>query len=164
MVDFLSNHDGHCRAVSSRNFKVCDDQAHPMAYLDETGSARGADVRNDASRQVIFRPVDRALYGSAGGRRCDLMLMTAERDQLCFVELKDWRVSGWLADGVEQIENTLTDFESSHPGVLFSTRHRSAYVVNVARKGFSRTHSEVMRNFVRKHHVILRVTQPIEIQ
>jgi len=164
MVDFLSNRDGECQRVSARSFKVCADQSHPMSYLDLTGSARGAAVSNEDSLELIFRPVDRALYGSTGGRRCDLMLRTADRDRLCFVELKDWCVSGWLADGVEQIKNTLRDFESSHPGVLLSAHYRSAYVVNVAHRGFSRTHLEVMRNFAREHHVILRVTQPIVIR
>ena len=164
MVDFLSNHDGNCRTVSAQSFKVCDDQQHPMSYLDLSGSARGADVKNDASRELIFRPVDRALYGSTGGRRCDLMLRTAGNDRLCFVELKDWKVSGWLADGVEQLENTLQDFEASHPGVLMAAPCRSAYVVNIARHGFSRVHSATMRDFVRKYHVILRTTQPIVIR
>lgn len=164
MVDFLSNNDSNCQMVSARSFKVCDDQQHPMSYLDLTGSARGAEVRNEASRELIFRPVDRALYGSTGGRRCDLILRTIGNDRLCFVELKDWKVSGWLADGVEQLENTLQDFEASHPGVLKAALYRSAYVVNIARHSFSRVHSATMRDFARKHHVILRTTQPIVIR
>lgn len=164
MVDFISNHDGNCQSVSARSFMVCDDQAHSMAYLDLACTGSGAVVKNDALKDLIFRPIDRALYGSNGGKRCDLMLRTVNKNQLCFVELKDWHVSGWLADGVEQIENTLRDFELSHPGVLNAAHYRSAYVVNLARRGFSRTHLGVMRSFVRKYHVILRVSQPIVIR
>lgn len=162
-MDFLSNHDGNCRTLSALRFNVCDDAAHPMAYLDLTMASRGCLVVNPNARNIVFRPIDRALYGSNGGRRCDLMLRTVDCSEFCFVELKDWKVSGWFVDGLEQLKNTLADFIASHPNVFQGAKFRSAYVVNMVH-GFSRSHKEVMRNFVRKYHTILRTQQPVRFR
>lgn len=161
-MDFLSNHDGRCQSVSAVQFKVCDDSAHPMAYLDLTLSSRGCLVENPNVRDIIFRPIDRALYGSSGGRRCDLMLRDSNCSELCFVELKDWMVGGWFNDAVEQVENTIADFLIAHKGVFDNAHYKSAYVINLVH-GFSRSHKEKMRDFVRKYHVILRTEQPIRL-
>ncbi len=164
MIDFLNNHDGLCKSISLDGFWICDDDLHPYAYLDVLSSARGCRVLNGAMKRLVFRPVDKALYSNADHCRCDALLRTDNMDQFYFVELKDWVVSGWYKHGIEQLETTIEDFRQSHPGVLDAAKYRSAYVVNIRKHKFVRTHIETMRNFVRKYHVLLRETQPIEIR
>ena len=90
------------------------------------------------------------------------MLRDSNCTELCFVELKDRMVGGWVADGVEQLENTIDDFVMAHKSVFDNAQHRAAYVINLVH-GFSRSHKEKMRDFVRKHRVILRTEQPIKL-
>jgi len=164
MIDFLNNHDGLCNSISLGRFWICDDETHPYAYLDISSSASGCEVLNSAMKSLVFRPVDKALYSSADHCRCDALLRTNSMDQFYFVELKDWVASGWYKHGVEQLEATIEDFRQAHPGILDAAKYRSAYVVNIRKHKFVRTHIETMRNFVRKYHVLLRETQPIEIR
>ena len=151
-------------SISLGRFWICDDKSHPYAYVDDLSSARGCEVLNSEMKSLVFRPVDRTLYSSADHCRCDALLRTNNMDQFYFVELKDSVEPGWYKHGVEQLEATIEDFCQAHPGILNAAKYRSAYVVNIRKHGFSRTHIETMRNFVRKHHVLLRETQPIEIR
>lgn len=164
MIDFLNNHDGLCKDTSLGRFWIHDDELHPYAYLEVSPCNRGCEVLNGAMKCLVFRPIDKALYSSADHCRCDALLRTSSMDQFYFVELKDWIASGWYKHGIEQLEATIEDFRQAHPGILEAAKYRSAYVVNIRKHKFVRTHIETMRNFVRKHHVLLRETQPIEIR
>ena len=163
MADFLTDHDGRCQLIDAEFFSVCDTDERSPACIGECDFDRGCRVSNPQRRALVFRPVDRALYSNADSCRCDALLRTEDMSQFFFIELKDWNAPGWYKHGVEQVAATIDDFNAAHPGVLMSARKRAAYVVNIRRKGFSRAHSEIMRNFVRSYHVVLRETQPVLI-
>jgi hypothetical protein len=88
-------------------------------YLPPVRNRFDLQVFNESGRLVHLIQIDRCLYSTAEGKRCDCLLLTTE--QVCFIEFKaadsDLTSAGNLryaraADCVEQLEHTIKDFIS----------------------------------------------------
>ncbi len=150
MHDFFCPPDEKCINTSAVRMYLYDTAENkPVVMSESLLSGRPVVVENPTMQPVVFRPIDKVVYGSDDPRRGDVFLHTKDRIQLYFVELKLWHVAGWFKDGLEQLKNVVLDFISSHRDVFISAVVRRAYICNPYRPRFAYSHAEDIRDFHR---------------
>lgn len=119
-VDFFNNPN---KATTQKSrFGLCDDVApvncpHTPAYIDESDEDKWtAVVANTERKTVTFYPIDNCIEilrpNGEMDNRCDGMLEYAKN--LIFVELKDRKNAGWVAEGLNQLKITILNFKAYH--------------------------------------------------
>lgn len=150
MFDFFDPPDAQCMNTSARRMYLYDGSGTTPAVLLITPTGeRPVIVENQSGLSYVFRPVDKAVYGSGDSKRSDVFFHTVDRRQLVFAELKLWHVSGWFKEGVGQLKSVVLDFISAHPAVVESSRIRRAYVCNPHHPRFAYSRAEEIRDFHR---------------
>jgi len=123
-----------CREASKTEseFGICDDQNQTKAYTLTTNKNKWiATVKNDNNKSVSFTAIDNCILVYKEGTKdkestCDGMLNFT--DSLYLVELKDKGHSGWKAEAVSQLENTIRLINEHHN--LDTVKYKKAYACN----------------------------------
>ncbi len=168
-VNFLAN---AYRLEPVRNDElvgVCDPAGEIPAYstADKNSPDKWvATIQNPESKVFQFVPVDKNIvYYREDGQKessCDGMILYNEDTSVCFVELKDVRTAGWLADAISQLTKTITVFNQSHDYRKFSDR--TAYAANCHHPHFQNSCRELLQEFRSKTHFRLAPQATIEIK
>lgn len=116
-VNFLAN---AYRLEPVRNDKeagICDPACEKPAYSTadkESPDKWVATIKNPERKDFQFVPVDKNIvYYREDGQKessCDGMILYNEDSSVCFVELKNVRTAGWLADAISQLTKTIAVF------------------------------------------------------
>ena len=167
MCDFFSPPDDQCVKTSAGRVYLYDSaDENPVVLSESVLHGRPVVVENPTSQAIIFRPIDKVIYGPRDGRRSDVFMHTKDRRQFYFVELKLWHVPGWFKSGLEQLKNVISDFVSLHGELVARAKIRRAYICNPYHPRFAFSRAEAIRDFRRKTCFVLypegcvRIGQP----
>ena len=148
---------------------ICDPDGERPAYTtsDENSPDKWVDtIKNAGNVNIQFIPVDKNIvyYRDDGQKEssCDGMILYNEDTSVCFVELKDVRTAGWLADAISQLTKTITVFNQNHDYRGFSCR--TAYAANCHHPNFQNSCRELLQEFRSKTHFRLAPQATIEIK
>ena len=156
MLDFFIPPDDQCVKVSAPVSYLYDGEGDAPAIISEVVLRNNpVVVENPGMLMVVFRPIDKGVYGPGDPKRGDVFLHTVDRLRLYFVELKLWRVSGWFKVGVEQLKSVITAFNSMHSDVSRRALVRRAYICNPHRPSFAYSHANEIRDFRRETNFVL---------
>lgn len=149
MIDFFNPPDDQCQITSASKLYLRDGNGDDPADLSEEKTEHSVDVDNPQRMEVVFRPVDKVLYGPSDSKRADVFMHTTDRSQLYFIELKHRHAPGWFNEAVVQLKSVIGDFTVSHGSVCERAQVRRAYVCNVFHSRFAYSRSEDLRDFRR---------------
>lgn len=150
MPDFFCPPDSDCQIASASKMYLYDGGDESPAVLSAMPTEKlSVSVVNASAVPYVFRPVDKAIYGSSDHRRGDVFFHTINRRHLIFAELKFWHVPGWFKDGIDQLKATIGDFIAAHPDVFEASTLRRAYVCNPYHPRFAHSYAESIRDFHR---------------
>ena len=168
-VNFLAN---AYRLEPVRNDKeagICDPAGEKPAYstADKDSPDKWvATIKNLERKDFQFVPVDKNIvYYREDGQKessCDGMILYNEDSSVCFVELKNVRTAGWLADAVSQLTKTIAVFNQNHNYRDFSDR--TAYAANCHHPSFQNSCRELLQEFRRTTHFRLAPQATVAIK
>ena len=168
-VNFLAN---AYRLEPVRNDKeagICDPAGEKPAYstADKDSPDKWvATIKNLERKDFQFVPVDKNIvYYREDGQKessCDGMILYNEDSSVCFVELKNVRTAGWLADAVSQLTKTIAVFNQNHNYRDFSDS--TAYAANCHQPRFQNSSPEELQEFMSKTHYRLAPQATVEIK
>lgn len=119
-------------AITESEFGICDDQNQAKAYTNTTNRNQWiATVKNKKLIPVSFTAIDNCTVIYKKGTKdkestCDGMLSFT--DSLYLVELKDKGHSGWKAEAINQLENTIKLISENSDIDQF--KYKKAYACN----------------------------------
>jgi hypothetical protein len=120
-------------------------------------------IVNSNAENIEFRSIDNCIIvrrdNNDKERTCDCMLTYA--DNIVFIELKN-KISSWINDGIEQIEQTIIAFKENHDIDVF--KHKRAFVANKKHPQFHVIENETMIKFYSQYSVRLNVQAEIVIK
>ena len=164
MRDFFNPPDEQCVNTSAARAYLYDSEdGEPVALSEMILHGRPVVIENPTLQRIVFRPVDKILYGPRDKRRGDVFMHTKDRRQLYFVEMKLWRVSGWFKSGLEQLRNVVLDFLASHGEIVAEALIRRAYICNPYRPRFAFSHAEAIRDFHRETCFVLHPEGSVKV-
>lgn len=157
-VNFLSR-TYRCEAVKrDKVIGICDPEGELPAYTTtavNSGEKWIATIQNVKSIDIQFVPVDKniPIYRSNGEMEssCDGMILYGKN--ICFVELKDVRIGGWLSEAISQLITTIEIFNQNHNYRDFEKRY--AYPANCRHPQFQSSCREQLQEFRNKYHFAL---------
>lgn len=156
-VNFLSQ-EYRCEEIKyDKVLGICDPEGEAPAYTTiETETERWiATLKNDKNVGIQFVPIDKniLIYRSNGEKEssCDGMLLYGKN--ICFIELKDVRVGGWLSEAINQLAVTINIFNQNHNYRDFEKRY--AYPANCKHPQFQTSCREQLQEFRNKYHFTL---------
>lgn len=118
-------------------------------------------VKNPSERLVQFTPLDHNLPAKKNGKDeeslCDGMLHIEETKEIDFVEIKTGHVNA-THDAIEQLQNTITIFNSVHVAKDFNTRR--AFVID-KHHHFNCSDKQLLQHFYNVYH--FRVFAPVKV-
>lgn len=156
-VNFLSQAH-RCEEVKyDKVLGICDPEGERPAHT--TSGNEGlkwiAIIQNPQNMGVQFVPIDKniLIYRANGDmeKTCDGMILYGPN--ICFVELKDVRVGGWLSEAIGQLAKTIEIFNLNHNYRDFEKRH--AYPANCRHPQFQCSCREQLQEFRNKYHFTL---------
>lgn len=129
-IDFLKT---DCQKITNeKKFGLYDEEdlmPAKIKLVDEP--SWNATVLNDEAKEILFTAIDNCIEilreNGDMDSRCDVML--SYENNLLFVELKNKRDS-WQADGLAQIEATISRLKTENEEFYFSFKKRKAIVAN----------------------------------
>lgn len=147
---------------------LCDPDGEKPAYSTSNRACPDkliATVKNDNGIGFQFVPVDKNIvYYRDNGEiesSCDGMILYDSDRSICFVELKDVRTAGWLADAISQLMKTIAVFNLNHDFHKFADR--TAYAANCHHPRFQNSCRELLQEFRSKTHFRLAPEATIRI-
>lgn len=150
---------------TQKEFAICDDHDHSPVRIEHVGDSNHQVVVLSNNRDdYFFIPVDHNIsLKRADGNNdkiCDAMLYT--KNSLCFIEIKCWRVGGWITAAAEQISCTIGHFEESHADDAH--RYRDAYICNWKQRNklLHESHNELKNGFLEKYGTHLYISNTIK--
>lgn len=157
-VNFLSQ-EYRLEAVKyDKLLGICDPEGEVPAYTSPESDNTGkwiATIQNNKKIGIQFVPVDKniPLFRTNGDmeKACDGMILYGQN--ICFVELKDVRIGGWLSEAIRQLAVTIEIFNSNHNYRDFEKRH--AYPANRRHPQFQSSCREQLQEFKKKYHFAL---------
>lgn len=156
-VNFLSQAH-RCEEVKyDKVLGICDPEGERPAHTtsENEGLKWIAIIQNPQNMGVQFVPIDKniLIYRANGDmeRTCDGMILYGPN--ICFVELKDVRVGGWLSEAIGQLAKTIEIFNLNHNYRDFEKRH--AYPANCRHPQFQCSCREQLQEFRNKYHFTL---------
>lgn len=156
-VNFLSR-IYRCEEVKhDKILGICDPEGEKPAYTVATNESDKwiATIRNEQKMALQFVPVDKNItIRRANGDKestCDGMILY--KKNICFVELKDVRIAGWLAEAISQLGNTIEIFNQNHNYRDFEKRQ--AYPANCKHPQFQCSCRGQLQEFRNKYHFTL---------
>ena len=148
---------------------ICDPAGEKPAYstADKDSPDKWvATIKNLERKDFQFVPVDKNIvYYREDGQKessCDGMILYNEDSSVCFVELKNVRTAGWLADAVSQLPKTIAVFNQNHNYRDFPDR--TAYAANCHHPSFQNSCRELLQEFRSKTHFRLAPQATVEIK
>lgn len=167
-VNFLSQ-DHRCEEIKyDKVLGICDPVGEAPAYT--TTANDGADkwiatIQNLQKIAVQFVSIDKniPIYRANGDMEstCDGMILYG-KNNICFVELKDVRIGGWLSEAISQLAITIEIFNQNHNYLDFEKRH--AYPANCRHPQFQSSCREQLQEFRNKYHFTLMPKAMIVIE
>lgn len=115
---------------------ICDPDGEDPAY---TTSEHGCDkwcakIENKEHKKIQFIAIDKNIdIRKPNGEqesRCDGMIFAADTMELCFVELKDYHVGGYIGDATDQLLTTIEYFLANHHYEDYHNRRAFACIHN----------------------------------
>lgn len=156
-VNFLSQAH-RCEEVKyDKVLGICDPEGESPAHTtsENEGLKWIAIIQNPQNMGVQFVPIDKniLIYRANGDmeKTCDGMILYGPN--ICFVELKDVRVGGWLSEAIGQLAKTIEIFNLNHNYRDFEKRH--AYPANCRHPQFQCSCREQLQEFRNKYHFTL---------
>lgn len=135
---------------------ICDpDGEFPAFTTTEHGCDKWcATIYNNERKEIQFIAIDKNIdiRKSDGNQesRCDGMIFIADTRELSFVELKDYRVGGYISSAEEQLLKTLEYFLANHNYIDF--HNRKAYACNPTHPHFAYSARQRIREFYKLTH------------
>jgi len=161
----INFYNAKCQKTTKKElFGLCDDENQTPAYIEFKNTDKlNATVINPTQKIIIHTAIDNCIEilreNGKMDNRCDSMLTYP--DNIVFVELKN-KGSGWISEGIKQIEATIITFKNSHD--LFSVKHKRAFVANRRHPNFQVTDNEKAKIFWDKFRVRLNINSVINIK
>lgn len=110
-----------------------------------------ARIVNEDKKKFLFVPIDKNIIilrdNGDKEKSCDGMILFGE-NSICFVELKDKNVSGWLSEAIAQLKSTILIFNQNHHYEDFPIRE--AYAANCVHPRFQNSCRERLTEFRNK--------------
>lgn len=136
---------------------VCDPDGVACAYTTtnyDCGDKWCATIRNPESKGVLFVAVDKNIdIRKPNGEqesRCDGMVYVPETKELAFVELKDYRVGGYISSAETQLMKTLEYFLANH--YYRDYTNRRAFACNPTHPNFAFSARQRIKEFYNVTH------------
>ena len=135
---------------------ICDPEGEQCAYTTtEHGLEKWcATIRNPYTKKLLFIAIDKNIdIRCPNGdmeSRCDGMLYAPETKELSFIELKDYRVGGYIGSAERQLIKTLEYFLANHHYEDFNNRR--AFACNPSHPNFAFTARERINKFYQQTH------------
>lgn len=156
-VNFLSK-AYRCEEIKyDKELGICDPEGETPAYTTVVHETEKwiAQIKNDKKMGIQFIPVDKNIpIQRTNGEKessCDGMILYGQN--ICFVELKDVRIGGWLSEAINQLAITIEIFNQNHNYNDFKKRH--AYPANCKHPQFQSSCREKLQEFRNKYHFTL---------
>ena len=146
---------------------ICDPDGELPAYsTTEHGKDKWcATVRNEKRKALQFIAVDKNIEilrpNGEMESRCDGMIYVAQSRELCFVELKDYRVGGYIGSAEGQLMKTLECFLANHHYEDF--HNRRAFACNPSHPHFAFSSRQRISEFYQATHFRLMPQAVIDI-
>lgn len=162
-MNFFVPIDDECASTSSAIFYLYDDENQTPVYFS-TQKTRNycTEVDNQSVQKIILRPVDHVIYPENGVIHCDAFLHDVSRRTLCFVEMKNVQ-KGWVPEAVDQLEQTVNDFNAAHNAITSAALYKRAYAANSKHPCFSSSHATQIRDFRRRTGFVLRIENTVKL-
>lgn len=165
-VNFLSK-SYRCEEVKyDKLLGICDPSGEVPAYTTIVHDTEKwiAQIQNNKKMGIQFIPVDKNIsICRANGEKessCDGMILYGRN--ICFVELKDVRIGGWLSEAIRQLAITIEIFNQNHNYSDFEKRY--AYPANCKHPQFQSSCREQLQEFKNKYHFALMPKATIVIE
>ena len=146
---------------------ICDPEGEIPAYTTtEHGDDKWcATIDNSKHKEILFIAIDknidiRKLDGNQE-KRCDGMIFVENTMELSFVELKDYRVGGYITAAEKQLRRTLEYFLANHNYKEF--HNRRAYACNPTHPHFAYSARQRISRFYKSTHFRLMPQAYIKI-
>ena len=135
---------------------ICDPEGERPAYTTtECGADKWcATIQNTNVKNLQFIAIDKNIdIRKPDGNKessCDGMIYIADTKELCFVELKNYRVGGYIACAAGQLLNTLKYFLENHNYKDFTNRR--AFACNPSHPNFAYSARSRIQDFYKRTH------------
>lgn len=145
---------------------IVDGENQLPAYTTTDISLKWNAVIHNPNRHAFqFIPIDNniPIYKTNNvdiERRCDGMILSDNLRLIAFIELKDVRKGG-LADAIEQLRITISNFLANHPYDIY--RIRRAYAVNIAHPHFNYGMKDTISRFNKSLKFNLFITPDVTL-
>ena len=135
---------------------ICDPDGEDPAY---TTSEHGCDkwcakIENKEHKKIQFIAIDKNIdIRKPNGEqesRCDGMIFAADTMELCFVELKDYHVGGYIGDATDQLLTTIEYFLANHHYEDY--HNRRAFACNPQHPNFAFSARQRINEFYNTTH------------
>lgn len=135
---------------------ICDPDGEACAY---TTTEHGPDkwcatIRNLQAKKLLFIAIDKNIdiHRTNGEMesRCDGMIYVPNTKELSFVELKDYRVGGYIGSAEGQLMKTLKCFLANHHFEDYNNRR--AFACNPSHPNFAFSARERINEFFKLTH------------
>ncbi len=166
-VNFLAQEHRREPMKSDLLLGLCDPEGEQCAYsTTEHGIDKWcATIHNPNQKSLFFVAIDKnILIRKENGdleSTCDGMIFIPETREISFVELKDYRVGGALADAERQLLSTISFFLANHNYEDFHSR--KAYICNPHHPHFAFSARERICEFRKKTHFRLMPQATIKL-
>lgn len=151
--------------ISATEFGLCDNGTGGQAYTDcENPTSWIATVKNPDAEDWMFTAIDKGAIEDCefvAKGRCDGML-SQDRQTLVLVELKD-QLKGWIPHAIQQLEDTIELFQTTHPSDWDAFIKKRAYACNKHHPFFQHSHKEDCLRFFQCYKVRLHIEATISL-
>ncbi len=155
-VNFLAQEHRREPLKSDLLLGICDPVGERCAYsTTEHGEDKWcAKIHNPDQKSMFFVAIDKNIIIRKDNgdleSTCDGMIFVPETREISFVELKDYRVGGAIADAERQLLSTISYFLANHNYEDFHSRR--AYICNPHHPHFAFSARERISEFRKKTH------------